>query len=42
MEILACGTCLEYYNLKEQLAVGRVTNLYEISGLLLQGRVVKL
>lgn len=27
-EILSCGTCLDYYNLKEKLAVGRVTNMY--------------
>lgn len=29
-EILACGTCLDYYKLKEQLAVGRITNMLEI------------
>ncbi|GAB6157047.1 sulfurtransferase-like selenium metabolism protein YedF [Desulfotomaculum varum] len=29
-EVLACGTCLEYYKLKDQLAVGRVTNMLEI------------
>ncbi|WP_304541589.1 sulfurtransferase-like selenium metabolism protein YedF [Desulforamulus aquiferis] len=28
--VLACGTCLDYYKLKEQLAVGRVTNMLEI------------
>ncbi|NLW45384.1 MAG: sulfurtransferase-like selenium metabolism protein YedF [Syntrophomonadaceae bacterium] len=27
-EILSCGTCLDYYNLKEKLAVGQVTNMY--------------
>ena len=30
MEILACGTCLNYYGLTEQLAVGSVTNMYQI------------
>lgn len=30
VEILACGTCIDYYNLKEKVAVGRVTNVYEI------------
>jgi len=40
VEILACGTCLEFYQLKEALAVGRVTNMYEIAGLLLQGRTI--
>lgn len=29
--ILSCGTCLDYYNLKEKLAVGRVSNMYEIT-----------
>jgi len=29
-EILACGTCLEYYHLKEKLALGRVSNMLEI------------
>lgn len=30
VEILSCGTCLDYYHLKEQLAVGGVTNMYTI------------
>ena len=30
VEILTCGTCLDYYGLKEKLAVGSVTNMYEI------------
>ncbi|AEG61060.1 sulfurtransferase-like selenium metabolism protein YedF [Desulforamulus ruminis] len=29
-EVVACGTCLDYYQLKDQLAVGRVTNMLEI------------
>lgn len=37
VEILACGTCLDYYGLKEKLAVGRVSNMYEIAGCLLEG-----
>lgn len=28
ISILSCGTCLDYYNIKEQLAVGAVTNMY--------------
>ena len=27
VEILTCGTCLDYYGLKEKLAVGSVTNM---------------
>ncbi len=30
VEILTCGTCLDYYGLKEKLAVGSVTNMYAI------------
>ncbi len=30
VEILTCGTCLDFYNLKEKLAVGGVTNMYVI------------
>ena len=30
VEILTCGTCLDYYNLKEKLAVGSVSNMYTI------------
>lgn len=30
VEILTCGTCLNHYGLGEKLAVGNVTNMYEI------------
>lgn len=30
VEILTCGTCLDYYQLKDKLAVGTVTNMYSI------------
>lgn len=30
VEILTCGTCLNHYGLGEKLAVGAVTNMYEI------------
>ena len=30
VEILSCGTCLNFYDLKEKLAVGEVTNMYVI------------
>ncbi len=29
-EILSCGTCLDFYHLKELLAVGGITNMYTI------------
>jgi selenium metabolism protein YedF len=28
--VFACGTCLDYYQLKDKLAVGTVTNMYTI------------
>ena len=28
--VLTCGTCLDFYGLKEKLAVGGITNMYEI------------
>lgn len=29
-EVLVCGTCLDFYGLKEQLQVGDVSNMYDI------------
>lgn len=29
-KIVSCGTCLDYYQLKEKLKVGEVTNMYDI------------
>ncbi len=43
VEVLACGTCLSYYELTERLAVGEVSNMYTIAETLLQaGKVVSL
>lgn len=42
VEILSCGTCLDYYGLKEKLAVGRISNMYEIAAFLLEGRTLAL
>ena len=28
--VLACGTCLDYYEIKDQLAIGQVTNIYNV------------
>ena len=30
VRILTCGTCLDYYGLKEKLVIGGVSNMYEI------------
>jgi len=43
VEILACGTCLNYFELKGKLKAGRVSNMYEILSTLSQaGRTVKI
>ncbi len=42
VEILTCGTCLDYYGLKDRLQVGGVTNMYAIVEKLTKAsRVVK-
>ena len=35
VEILSCGTCLDFYGLKEKLRVGIVSNMYDIAQSLL-------
>ena len=30
VEIVSCGTCLDFYGLKDKLAIGAVTNMYDI------------
>jgi selenium metabolism protein YedF len=35
VKILACGTCLGYYELKQKIAVGEVSNMYDIAETLL-------
>jgi selenium metabolism protein YedF len=43
VEILSCGTCLDYYHLGDALEVGRVSNMYDIATSLVEAdRVVKL
>ena len=32
VEILVCGTCLNFFNVKEKLGVGIVSNMYDIAG----------
>ena len=38
--IIACRTCLEYFALEQQLAIGRMGSMAEIQGLLLAYRTV--
>jgi selenium metabolism protein YedF len=43
IEILVCGTCLGYFEMTEQLAVGQVSNMYDIAEAMLgAGKVVNL
>lgn len=35
VQVLACGTCLGYYDIKERLQAGSISNMYEIAELLL-------
>ena len=32
VDVLVCGTCLDFYGLKDQLKVGEVSNMYDILG----------
>ncbi len=40
VEILSCGTCLDYYHLKEKLAVGKIGNMYRLLELLKEGGIL--
>ena len=31
-EVLVCGTCLDFYGVKDKLAAGEVSNMYDILG----------
>lgn len=37
-DVLSCGTCLDYYAVKDQLAAGGVTNMYAIVEAMSSGR----
>ncbi len=43
VEIFSCGTCLEYYQLKDKLRVGAGTNMYDtVESLLSAGKIIKI
>lgn len=43
ISILACGTCLGHYGIKDQVAIGEISNMYSIAEALLgAGKVVSL
>ena len=42
VEIAACGICLDYYGLKDQVGIGTITNMYAITDAIVGENVVKL
>ncbi|UCD65072.1 MAG: sulfurtransferase-like selenium metabolism protein YedF [Candidatus Zixiibacteriota bacterium] len=40
VDLVACGTCVLYYDVKEKIAVGRVSNMQEIAATMLQSQAV--
>ena len=43
VQIFSCGTCLEYYELKDELQIGQVTNMYDtVASLLASSKVIKI
>jgi selenium metabolism protein YedF len=41
--IFSCGTCLNHYQLKEKLQVGKITNMYDtVESLLSAGKVIRI
>jgi selenium metabolism protein YedF len=41
VEILVCGMCLNFFNIKEKLGVGIISNMYDIAGTMSRaGRIV--
>lgn len=42
VEILSCGLCLDFYNVKDTLKVGEVTNMYNISKLMLTSNTINI
>lgn len=42
VEVLSCGTCLDFYQLTPMLAVGAITNMYEIARIQMEaGQIIK-
>lgn len=42
VEIISCGTCLDFYKIKDKLAVGRVGNMYDIFGMAAKYRTISI
>jgi selenium metabolism protein YedF len=43
VEVLSCGTCLDFFEIKRKLSVGKVSNMYEIiNSLALASKTIKI
>ena len=40
IELLACGTCVNYFGLEDKLVVGRISNMQEISTVIMNSDTV--
>ncbi|MDO5734064.1 MAG: sulfurtransferase-like selenium metabolism protein YedF [Eubacteriales bacterium] len=40
VKVIACGTCLEHFGLKEELEIGEISNMYDIVEILMTAAVV--
>ena len=42
VEIAACGICLDYFGVKDELSVGSITNMYAITDSIVGDNIIKL
>ncbi len=40
IEILVCGTCLDYYNVKDKIKVGIISNMFDIQNTLIEAEKI--
>jgi intracellular sulfur oxidation DsrE/DsrF family protein len=40
VEIIACGTCLDYYDLRGSISIGRISNMEEIVTMMMKASKV--
>jgi selenium metabolism protein YedF len=40
IEIIACRTCIEYFSVEEKIAIGKISTMQIIQGLLLENEVI--
>ncbi len=40
VEILCCGTCLDYFGLKEKIGAGRISNMFEIVSSMVEASII--